>query len=255
MPACGEHGTPDAPGRGCPASRWRTRETWRADSPKGVTAAPGRRTEATTAESDPFPSRSSGASAGPGTPGTAEPSSPCSPASCPAPPSRPPASTATTGRRRVPHGPDRLAALRAAPGRLRREHEDTVTPPLSLHTAVPRRALTASLLRLARLAAGSGGAARPAEEWARTGESGPGCARTGAVPGAGAPGTAAGKAGVRRPTAPSPGGVRSAPPADRTGRGRGAAGPGPTRRGGRAAPWWPAPAACARRSRRSARPA
>ncbi len=152
-------------------------------------------------------------------------------------------------------GPDRLAALRAAPGRLRREHEDTVTPPLSLHTAVPRHALTASLLRLARLAAGSGGAARPAEEWARTGETGPGCAHTRAVPGAGAPGTVAGAGGVRRPTAPSPGGVRSAPPTDRTGRGRGAAGPGPTRRGGRAAPWWPAPAACARRSRRSARPA
>ncbi|QNP69160.1 AraC family transcriptional regulator [Streptomyces roseirectus] len=49
--------------------------------------------------------------------------------------------------------PDRLAALRASLAHLRREYEDAVTLPLSLHTAVLRHSLTAFLLRLAHLAA------------------------------------------------------------------------------------------------------
>lgn len=65
-------------------------------------------------------------------------------------------------------GPARLAALRAASDQLRREYEDTDTLPLSLHTAVLRHALTAFLLRLAHLAAGSGDAARHAEDTAFT---------------------------------------------------------------------------------------
>lgn len=65
-------------------------------------------------------------------------------------------------------GPARLAALRAGSDQLRREYEDTDTLPLSLHTAVLRHALTAFLLRLAHLAAGSEGAARPAEDSAFT---------------------------------------------------------------------------------------
>ncbi|MGW0544531.1 helix-turn-helix domain-containing protein [Streptomyces griseoincarnatus] len=65
-------------------------------------------------------------------------------------------------------GPARLAALRAASDQLRREYEDTETLPLSLHTAVLRHALTAFLLRLAHLAAGSGDAAPPAEDSAFT---------------------------------------------------------------------------------------
>ena len=51
--------------------------------------------------------------------------------------------------------PAQLSALRAALGQLRREYEDTATLPLSLHTAVLRHCLTAFLLRLAHLAAGS----------------------------------------------------------------------------------------------------
>lgn len=56
-------------------------------------------------------------------------------------------------------GPDRLDALRAALGQLRREYEDTDTLPLSLHTSVLRHTLTAFLLRLAHLAASSARAA------------------------------------------------------------------------------------------------
>ncbi|MEU1403034.1 AraC family transcriptional regulator [Streptomyces sp. NPDC005728] len=52
-------------------------------------------------------------------------------------------------------GPAQLTALRAALGQLRREYEDTVTLPPSLHTAVLRHTLTAFLLRLAHLAASS----------------------------------------------------------------------------------------------------
>ncbi|MYS94474.1 MULTISPECIES: helix-turn-helix domain-containing protein [Streptomyces] len=48
-----------------------------------------------------------------------------------------------------------LAGLRDSLGQLRREYEDTETLPLSLHTAVLRHSLTAFLLRLAHLAAGS----------------------------------------------------------------------------------------------------
>ncbi|GGW79063.1 transcriptional regulator [Streptomyces lucensis JCM 4490] len=57
-------------------------------------------------------------------------------------------------------GPAQLAALRAALEQLRREYEDTATLPLSLHTAVLRHTLTAFLLRLAHLAAGSAQAPR-----------------------------------------------------------------------------------------------
>ncbi|MGV9699143.1 AraC family transcriptional regulator [Streptomyces sp. NPDC003470] len=49
----------------------------------------------------------------------------------------------------------RLAALTASLDQLRREYEDAATLPLSLHTAVLRHTLTAFLLRLAHLAAGS----------------------------------------------------------------------------------------------------
>ncbi|KOT94633.1 MULTISPECIES: helix-turn-helix transcriptional regulator [Streptomyces] len=49
----------------------------------------------------------------------------------------------------------RLAGLTAALGQLRREYEDATTLPLSLHTAVLRHTLSAFLLRLAHLAAGS----------------------------------------------------------------------------------------------------
>lgn len=65
-------------------------------------------------------------------------------------------------------GPAQLTALRAAAEQLRREYEDTVTLPLSLHTAVLRHALTAFLLRLAHLAAGSERAPRPPEDSAFT---------------------------------------------------------------------------------------
>jgi AraC-like DNA-binding protein len=51
--------------------------------------------------------------------------------------------------------PAQRAALQAAFDQLRREYEDTETLPLSLHTAVLRHSLTASLLRLAHLAASS----------------------------------------------------------------------------------------------------
>ncbi|GAA3956188.1 AraC family transcriptional regulator [Streptomyces marokkonensis] len=54
----------------------------------------------------------------------------------------------------------RLAGLTAALDQLRREYEDATTLPLSLHTAVLRHALSAFLLRLAHLAAGSAEAAR-----------------------------------------------------------------------------------------------
>ncbi|KJK39204.1 transcriptional regulator [Streptomyces variegatus] len=53
-----------------------------------------------------------------------------------------------------------LAGLEAALAQLRREYEDTVTLPLSLHTAVLRHSLTAFLLRLAHLAASSAAALR-----------------------------------------------------------------------------------------------
>ncbi|MEU6576559.1 AraC family transcriptional regulator [Streptomyces sp. NPDC046805] len=56
--------------------------------------------------------------------------------------------------------PDQLDALRASLAQLQREYEDTETLPLSLHTAVLRHSLTASLLRLAHLAASSAEAAR-----------------------------------------------------------------------------------------------
>ncbi|MEU9589342.1 AraC family transcriptional regulator [Streptomyces sp. NPDC048219] len=49
----------------------------------------------------------------------------------------------------------RLAALTASLEQLRREYEDATTLPLSLHTAVLRHTLSAFLLRLAHLAAGS----------------------------------------------------------------------------------------------------
>jgi AraC-like DNA-binding protein len=51
------------------------------------------------------------------------------------------------------------AGLQAALAQLQREYEDTVTLPLSLHTAVLRHSLTAFLLRLAHLAASSADAA------------------------------------------------------------------------------------------------
>ncbi|GAA2604379.1 MULTISPECIES: helix-turn-helix transcriptional regulator [Streptomyces] len=54
----------------------------------------------------------------------------------------------------------RLAALTAALDQLRREYEDATTLPLSLHTAVLRHTLSAFLLRLAHLAAGSAREAR-----------------------------------------------------------------------------------------------
>ncbi|MFI5975539.1 helix-turn-helix domain-containing protein [Streptomyces sp. NPDC051452] len=57
-------------------------------------------------------------------------------------------------------GPAQLTALQAALDQLRREYEDTATLPLSLHTAVLRHTLTAFLLRLAHLAAGSAEASR-----------------------------------------------------------------------------------------------
>ncbi|WP_200301169.1 helix-turn-helix domain-containing protein [Streptomyces adelaidensis] len=60
----------------------------------------------------------------------------------------------------------RLAGLRHSLAQLEREYADaatdTATLPLSLHTAVLRHSLTAFLLRLAHLAAGSAEAARPA---------------------------------------------------------------------------------------------
>ncbi|MCS0599914.1 AraC family transcriptional regulator [Streptomyces sp. LP11] len=59
--------------------------------------------------------------------------------------------------------PAQLTALQASLDHLRREYEDTTTLPLSLHTAVLRHSLTASLLRLAHLAAGSTEAARHAD--------------------------------------------------------------------------------------------
>ncbi|MGV9563665.1 helix-turn-helix domain-containing protein [Streptomyces sp. NPDC003480] len=57
-------------------------------------------------------------------------------------------------------GPAELAGLRASLEQLQREYEDTATLPLSLHTAVLRHSLTAFLLRLGHLAAGSAEAAR-----------------------------------------------------------------------------------------------
>ncbi|MGW3118799.1 helix-turn-helix domain-containing protein [Streptomyces sp. NPDC001107] len=54
----------------------------------------------------------------------------------------------------------RLTALKSALAQLQREYEDTMTLPLSLHTAVLRHALTAFLLRLAHLAASSAEAVR-----------------------------------------------------------------------------------------------
>lgn len=54
----------------------------------------------------------------------------------------------------------RLAGLTASLDQLRREYEDATTLPLSLHTAVLRHTLSAFLLRLAHLAAGSAHAAR-----------------------------------------------------------------------------------------------
>ncbi|MFH9817004.1 AraC family transcriptional regulator [Streptomyces sp. NPDC017230] len=54
----------------------------------------------------------------------------------------------------------RLAGLTAALDQLRREYEDATTLPLSLHTAVLRHTLSAFLLRLAHLAAGSAEEAR-----------------------------------------------------------------------------------------------
>jgi AraC-like DNA-binding protein len=56
--------------------------------------------------------------------------------------------------------PAQLAALRAQLAQLRREYEDGTTLPPSLHTAVLRHTLTAFLLRLAHLAAGSATARR-----------------------------------------------------------------------------------------------
>ncbi|GAA3052634.1 helix-turn-helix domain-containing protein [Streptomyces glomeratus] len=53
-----------------------------------------------------------------------------------------------------------LAGLRASLAQLQREYEDTTTLPLGLHTAVLRHSLTAFLLRLGHLAAGSAEAAR-----------------------------------------------------------------------------------------------
>ncbi|MFJ8792537.1 helix-turn-helix domain-containing protein [Streptomyces sp. NPDC102462] len=64
--------------------------------------------------------------------------------------------------------PARLDALRAALDQLRREYEDAVTLPLSLHTAVLRHSLTAFLLRLAHLAASSAEAARQQADTAFT---------------------------------------------------------------------------------------
>ncbi|MFE6281983.1 helix-turn-helix domain-containing protein [Streptomyces sp. NPDC057877] len=56
--------------------------------------------------------------------------------------------------------PAQLDGLRAALAQLRREYEDTVTLPLSLHTSVLRHSLSAFLLRLAYLAASSAEGAR-----------------------------------------------------------------------------------------------
>jgi AraC-like DNA-binding protein/mannose-6-phosphate isomerase-like protein (cupin superfamily) len=56
--------------------------------------------------------------------------------------------------------PAQRDALRAALAQLQREYEDTETLPPNLHTAVLRHALTAFLLRLAHLAAGSAEASR-----------------------------------------------------------------------------------------------
>ncbi|MFF0205634.1 helix-turn-helix domain-containing protein [Streptomyces sp. NPDC005017] len=56
--------------------------------------------------------------------------------------------------------PARLAALTSSLEQLRREYEDDRTLPLGLHTAVLRHSLTAFLLRLAHLAAGSAEAER-----------------------------------------------------------------------------------------------
>ncbi|WP_393097003.1 helix-turn-helix domain-containing protein [Streptomyces sp. LN325] len=56
--------------------------------------------------------------------------------------------------------PERLAALEHALAQLEREYVDTTTLPLSLHTAVLRHSLTASLLRLSHLAASSAEADR-----------------------------------------------------------------------------------------------
>ncbi|BBC31560.1 AraC family transcriptional regulator [Streptomyces graminofaciens] len=53
-----------------------------------------------------------------------------------------------------------LAGLRDSLGQLEREYADTTTLPLGAHTAVLRHSLTAFLLRLAHLAAGSAEAAR-----------------------------------------------------------------------------------------------
>lgn len=58
-----------------------------------------------------------------------------------------------------PDGP-RRTALRAALAQLGREYEDTETLPSTLHTAVLRHSLTAFLLRLSHLAAGSAEAER-----------------------------------------------------------------------------------------------
>jgi AraC-like DNA-binding protein len=56
--------------------------------------------------------------------------------------------------------PAQLAALENSLAQLEREYVDTGTLPLSLHTSVLRHTLTAFLLRLAHLAAGSADAAR-----------------------------------------------------------------------------------------------
>ncbi|MGW0655471.1 helix-turn-helix domain-containing protein [Streptomyces umbrinus] len=55
--------------------------------------------------------------------------------------------------------PAQLAGLRAGLAQLEREYVDSTTLPLSLHTSVLRHSLTAFLLRLAHLAAGSADAA------------------------------------------------------------------------------------------------
>ncbi|WP_030191193.1 helix-turn-helix transcriptional regulator [Streptomyces violaceorubidus] len=78
----------------------------------------------------------------------------------------PPATVEATGLYRYDLPPllhpdeARLAGLTASLDQLRREYEDATTLPLSLHTAVLRHTLSAFLLRLAHLAAGSAHAAR-----------------------------------------------------------------------------------------------
>ncbi|MFJ7153214.1 helix-turn-helix domain-containing protein [Streptomyces sp. NPDC100445] len=73
----------------------------------------------------------------------------------------PPATVEATGLYRydlpplLHPGPAQLGALQAALDQLRREYEDTATLPLGLHAAVLRHTLTAFLLRLGHLAAGT----------------------------------------------------------------------------------------------------